>query len=174
MKLLPKQGKCYNCGALGHRENECARPKPQQKEKTEKRESQNPKVAQMLEVADESERENVSKIVAATVREILGDHEPSASVRTLTITDGILGVTSAGQQECDDGTWVLADTGATHEPMSVRKGQKIPAGARPCKLQLALGHVDGWAGADGVVFFSFQTQSCQVFSQFAELLLSAI
>ena len=80
VKLLPKQGKYYNYGALGHRANECARPKPQQKGKTEKRESQKPKVAQMLEVADESERENVSKIVTATVREILGDLEPRVSV----------------------------------------------------------------------------------------------
>ena len=173
MKLLPKQGKCHNCGALGHRANDCARPKPQHEEKTEERESQNPKVAQMLEVADESEKENVSKIVAASVREILGDSEPSVSVRTLTITEGILGVTSAGQQECNDGTWVLADTGATHEPVSVRKGQKIPTGTRPCKLQLAIGHVDGWASADGVVYIVSETELPSI-SQFAELLLSAI
>ena len=31
------------------------------------------------------------KIVAATVREILAEPEPHATVRTLTITDGILG-----------------------------------------------------------------------------------
>ena len=149
-------------------------PKPQHKEKTEKRESQNPKVAQMLEVADESERENVSKIVAATVREILGDPEPSVSVRTLTITDGILGVTSAGQQECNDGTWVLADTGATHEPVSVRKGQKIPTGTLDhvsCSWRLVMS-MDGLALM--VLLKLFQRRSCQVFSQFAELLMSAI
>ena len=103
-------------------------------------------------MADESERESVSKIVAPTVREILGEPEASASVRTLTITDGILGVTHAAKQECDDGTWILADTGATHELVSLRKGQKIPTGTRPCKLQLAIGHVEGWISADGVVY----------------------
>ena len=129
------------------------------KRKDRKRESQNPKVARrMLEVADENERENMSKIVAATVRELLGDHGPSALMRTLTITDGILGVTSAGQQECDDGTWVLANTGATHEPVSVKKGQKILAGTRPCKLQLVIGHVDGWISADGVVYIISETK----------------
>ena len=46
------------------------------KKKTEKRGSQNSKVAQLLEVADEGENENVSKIVEATVREILGYPEP--------------------------------------------------------------------------------------------------
>ena len=94
----------------------------------------------------------MSKIVAPTVREILGEPEPSASVRTLTITDGILGVTHAAKQECDDGTWILADTGATHEPVSLRKGQKIPTGTRPCKLQFAIGHVEGWISADDVVY----------------------
>ena len=94
-------------------------------------------------------------------------------MRTLTITDGILGVTSAGQHECDDGTWVLADTGGTHEPVSVRKGQKIPAVLDhvSCSWQLVMS-MDGLALM--VLFTSFQRQSCQVFSQFAELLLSAI
>ena len=77
VELLPKQGKCYNCGGIGHRVNDCSRPKrTQQKETTEKRDFQKPKVAQALEVADESERESVSKTVAATVREILGEPEP--------------------------------------------------------------------------------------------------
>ena len=85
----------------------------------------------MLEVPDGGERESVSRIVAATVREILGDPDPSVSVRTLAISDGDLGVTNAAQQACDTGTWILADTGATHEPVSVRKSQKIPTGTRP-------------------------------------------
>ena len=55
----------------------------------------------------------------------------------------------AAQQACENGTWILADTGATHEPMSVRK---IPTGTRPCKLQLASGHVDGWASDEGLVY----------------------
>ena len=59
-------------------------------------------------------RENVSKIVAATVREILGDPDSSVSVNTLTTADGILNM----KQECDDGLWVMADTGATHESVS--------------------------------------------------------
>ena len=105
----------------------------------------------MLEVPDDVERERVSRIVAATVREILCDPDPSVSVRTLTISDGVLGGTIAAQQACDNGTWILADTGATHEPVSVRKGQKIPTGSRPCKLQLAIGHVDGWVSDDGLL-----------------------
>ena len=42
----------------------------------------------MLEVPDDGERESVSRIVAATVREVLGDPDPSVSVRTLAISDG--------------------------------------------------------------------------------------
>ena len=60
----------------------------------------------------EVERENVSKIVAATVREILGDPDSSVSVNTLTIAGGILNMTHTAKQECDDGLWVMADTGA--------------------------------------------------------------
>ena len=84
-----------------------------------------------------------------TVREILGELEPHVSVKTLTITDGILGMTHAAKQECDDGTWILADTGANHETLGLMRSQKISASARPCT-------------------------SCQVFSRCAELLLSAI
>ena len=40
---------------------------------SEKRESQNPRISQALKMPAEVERENVSKIVAATVREIVGD-----------------------------------------------------------------------------------------------------
>ena len=164
MKLLPRQGKCYICGALGRRANECSRPKQQQRERTEKRETQNPKVSQALEMPDEVERENMSKIVGATVREILGDPDSSVSVRTLTITDGILGMTHAAKQECDDGRWVLADTGATHEPVSLRKGEKIPIGTRPWKLQLAIGYVEGWVSADGVVLCCFGSRVAKDFS----------
>ena len=143
------------------------------KETTEKRDFQKPKVAQVLELTKESERESVSKTVAATVREILGEPEPSVSVRTLTITGGVLGMTHAAKQECNIGTWILADTGATHEPMGLRKGQKIPAGTRPCNLQLAIRVVS----MDGPLLMvwstSFRTQSCQVFSRFAELFLVA-
>ena len=53
------------------------------KEKREKRLLETLKAAQALKVADESERESVSKIVAATVREILGEPEPHVPVRTL-------------------------------------------------------------------------------------------
>ena len=94
----------------------------------------------------------MSKNVAATVCDILGGPEPGVSLKTLTITDGILGMTHAAKQECGDGTWILADTVATHEPVGLMKGQKNPAGTRPCKLQLAIGHVEGWASADGLVF----------------------
>ena len=135
----------------------------QQRGGTDKRESQNPRVAQVLEVPDDGEREGVSRIVAATVREIMGDPDPSVSVKTLTISDGVLGVTIAAQQSCDNGTWILADTGATHEPVSVRKGQKIPTGTRPCKLQLALGHVDGWASDDGLVYIESETELPSIF-----------
>ena len=69
----------------------------------------------------EVERENVSKIVAATVREILCDPDSSVAVNALTIADGILDVTHAAKQECDDGLWVMADTGATHESVSLRR-----------------------------------------------------
>ena len=79
-------------------------------------------------MAEESERENVSRI-AATGREILG----------------------------------RLVSGATHEPVGLRQGQKIPTGTRPCKLQLAIGHVDGWGSADGIVY-SDPTQNYQVFS----------
>ena len=53
--------------------------------------------------------------------------------------------------EGDSGTWILADTGATHEPVGLRKGQKIQTSTRPCMLQLAIGHVEGWASAGSVV-----------------------
>ena len=39
-------------------------------------------------MTEESEKESVSKIVAATVREILGEPEPDVSEKTLTIPDG--------------------------------------------------------------------------------------
>ena len=133
------------------------------KETTEKRDFQKPKVAQVLELTKESERESVSKTVAATVREILGEPEPSVSVRTLTITGGVLGMTHAAKQECNIGTWILADTGATHEPMGLRKGQKIPAGTRPCNLQLAISRVDGWTIADGVVYIVSDTELPSIF-----------
>ena len=81
---------------------------------------------------EKGEKESVSKIVAATVREILGEPEPDVSVKSLTITDGILRMTHASKQECDDGTWILADTGATHELVALMKGQRIPASTRPC------------------------------------------
>ena len=117
----------------------------------------------MLEVPDDGERESVSRIVATTVLEILGDPDPSVSVRTLAISDGVLGVTLAAQQACDNGTWILADTGATHERASVRKGQKIPTGTRPCKSQLAIGHVDGWASDDGFVYIESETDLPRIF-----------
>ena len=60
--------------------------------------------------------------VAATDREILGEPEPNVSVKTQTFTDGILGMRHAAQ-ECDNGRWILADTGATHEP--VRRFQQV-------------------------------------------------
>ena len=60
--------------------------------------------------------------------------EPGVSVKTLTIIDGILGMTHAAKQECDDGTWILADTVATREPVGVMKEQKIPASTQPCEL----------------------------------------
>ena len=60
----------------------------------------------------------MSRIVAATGREILGE--------------------------------LVA--GATHEPVGLREGQKNLTGTRPCKLQLAIGHVDGCSSADGVVY----------------------
>ena len=172
MKLLSRQGKCYSCGALGHRANECPRPKRQQRG-TDKRESQNPRVAQVLEVPDDRERESVSRIVAATVREILGDPDASASVRTLAISDGVLGVTIAAQQACDNGTWILADTGATHEPVSVRKDRRF---------QQVLDHVScSWQlvmWMDGQVmmvwFILNRKLICLVFFQSAELSLSAI
>ena len=79
---MPKQGKCFNCGGIGHGANDCSRPKrTQQKATTGQRDFQKPKVAQALEVADEKERESVSKIVAATLCEILGEPEPNVSVR---------------------------------------------------------------------------------------------
>ena len=68
----------------------------------------------------EVEGENVSKIVAATVREIVGDPGSSVSVNTLTTADGILNMTHAVKQECDDCLWVKADTGATDESVSLR------------------------------------------------------
>ena len=71
----------------------------------------------------ESERGECVKNVAATVREILGGPEPDVSVKTLTITDGILGMTRAANQECGDGTWILADTVATRES---RRFQRVP------------------------------------------------
>ena len=82
-----------------------------------KRLPKKPKVAQVSEMSEESGKESVSKIAAATVREILGEPEPDVSVKSLTIIDGILRMMHAAKQECDDGTWILADTGATHEPV---------------------------------------------------------
>ena len=60
----------------------------------------------------------------------------------------------------------MADTGATHELVGLRKGQKIPTGTPTCKLQLAIGHVEGWASTD-VSCILFRKQSCRVFSRFA-------
>ena len=123
VRLLPNQEKCHNCSGIGHRTNDCSRPKrTQQKETTEKRDFQKPKVAQVLEVTEESERESVSKMRAATDHEILGEPEPNVSVKTQTFTDGILGMRHAAQ-ECDNGRWIWADTGATHEP--VRRSQQV-------------------------------------------------
>ena len=118
-RLLARQGKCYNCGAHGHRASECSRPEQQQGERTEKRDSQNPRISQALEIPAEDERENVSKIVAATVREILGDPDSSVSVNTLTIAGGVLNMTHIAKQECNYGLWIVA-TGATHESVSLR------------------------------------------------------
>ena len=56
-KMLARQGKCCNCGPLGHRACECSRPK--NNEKGQKRESQNPRISQALKVPAEYERENV-------------------------------------------------------------------------------------------------------------------
>ena len=56
VKLLPKQGKCCNCGGTGHRAIKCPRPKrTQQKEPNEKRNFQKPKVSQAVAVAEERE-----------------------------------------------------------------------------------------------------------------------
>ena len=114
-------------------------------------------------MTEESEKECVPKIVAATVREILGDLDPNVSVKTLAITGGVLGVTRAAKEECDDGTWILADTGAAHEPVGLMKGQQIPASNRPCKLQLAIGHVEGRAIADGLVCIVSDTELPSIF-----------
>ena len=81
----------------------------------------------------------MSRIVAATGREILGE--------------------------------LVA--GATHGPVGLREGQKIPTGTRPCKLQLAIGHVDGWCSADGVDYSVSETELPSIF-RLAELLLSVI
>ena len=136
VKHLPKQGKCCNCGGTGHRAIEC---RTQLKEPTEKRNFQKPKVSRAVEVAEESERESVSRIVAATGRDILGE--------------------------------LVA--GATHEPVGLRDCQKIPTGTRPCKLQLAIGHVDGWGSADGVVYSDSDTELPSIF-RLTQLLLSVI
>ena len=80
----------------------------------------------------------------------MGDIEPDVSLKTLWSSGGILGVTSNTIRSCNDGTWILADTGATHEPVGLREGQKVSSGTRPCKLQLAIGQVDGWATADEI------------------------
>ena len=48
-------------------------------------------------------------------------------------------------------------------PVGLRKGQKIPTGTRPCKLQLAIGHVEGWASADGVVYIVSETELPSIF-----------
>ena len=58
--------------------------------------------------------------MGATVREILDDPDSSVSVNTFTIADGIMNMTHAAKHECDDGLWVMADTGATHESVSLR------------------------------------------------------
>ena len=58
--------------------------------------------------------------MAVTVREIVGDPDSSVSVNTLTTADGILNMTHAAKQECDDCLWVKADTGATDESVSLR------------------------------------------------------
>ena len=124
-------------------------------------------------MSDESEKESVSKNAATPVREILGEPEPDVSVKSLTIIDGILRMTHAAKQECDDGTWVLADTEATHELAALMKGQGIPAGTRPCQLKLAIGHVEGWASADGRVKTVTDTE-LPIITKFAESLLNAI
>ena len=144
----------------------------QQRATTERRDSQKPKVAQVSEMRDESEKESVSKIASATVRENLGEAEPDVSVKSLTITDGILRMTHAAKQECGDGTWILADTRATHEPVAMMKGQRIPAGTRPCKLKLAIGHVEVWAFADGWVKIVTGTE-LPIITKFAESSLNA-
>ena len=127
----------------------------------------------MSEMSDESEKESVSKIAAATLREILGEAEPDVSVKSLTITDGILRMTHTAKQDCDDGTWILTDTGATHEHVALMKGQRIPASTRPCKLKLAIGHVEGWAFADGWVKIVTDTE-LPISTKFAESLLNAM
>ena len=81
---------------LVHDQSEYSRKRRQRKKKS----SRNPRLL-VSEVTEESEKKSVSKTVAATVREILG--EPNVSVKTLTITHGILGMTHAEKQECDDG-----------------------------------------------------------------------
>ena len=43
--------------------------------------------------------------------------------------------------------------------LGLRKGQKIPTGTRPCKLQ----YVQGWANADGVVHVVSETELRSLF-----------
>ena len=115
--------KCCKCGADGHRANACPRPKrTQRKEATERRYFQKPPVAQVSEARERVREESVSKMWQRLfVKSWVGLY-PMLTVKTLTITDGIQGMTHVAKQQCDDGTWILADTGATHEP---RRFQRV-------------------------------------------------
>ena len=82
-------------------------------------------------------------------------------------------MTHVAKQECAVGTWILADTGATHETVALMKSQRILANTRPGNLAAGNWTCCGWAFADGLVKIVTDAELPSI-SQYAESLLNVM
>ena len=83
--------------------------------------------------------------MAATVKALVGDKPPCGKMITVASRPAAKAV-RIGKKN------VLADSEATHEVRPLEEVQEIPEGARPMKLQLAVGQVSAWIDAEDTVW----------------------